>query len=334
MACYEGETLNNRIARGQLSTKKAVSIGTQIASGLAKVHSKNIVHRDIKPANIFVTRENQVKIVDFGLAKLTAGTQITKEGTTLGTVAYMSPEQTQGSDIDHRTDIWSLGVVLYEMLAGERPFQGDMELAVIYNIVNDAPVSIAQHRGDISPQLQQLISKALQKRPDDRHENMNAFLRELEQAAQPTAAKGATKTQDQDTPAITVLPFSNMSADPEQEYFCDGMAEEIINTLMTLKGMRVTARTSSFQFKGKHADVREIGKALSVDMVLEGSVRKAGSQLRITAQLINVSDGFHVWSQRYDRDLEDVFAIQDDISKAIVTALRVQLEIEEDAPLV
>jgi len=246
----------------------------------------------------------------------------------------MSPEQTQSSDIDYRTDIWSLGVVLYEMLTGGRPFQGAVELAVIYNIVNVDHVSIDQHRSDVSPLLQQLISKALQKRPDDRHEDMNVFLEELEQAAQPAAAKKTPRTTDQDIPAIAVLPFSNMSADPEQEYFCDGMAEEIINRLMTLKGMRVTSRTSSFQFKEKQVDVREIGKTLGVDTVLEGSVRKAGNQLRITAQLINVSDGFHMWSQRYDRDLEDVFAIQDDIAKAIVTALRVQLAIEEEAPLV
>jgi TolB-like protein/lipopolysaccharide biosynthesis regulator YciM len=336
MACYEGETLKSMIDDRRLTIEEAIHYAIQIAEGLQAAHRKRIIHRDIKPANIIITNENVAKIVDFGLAKLTGRTMLTKEGTTLGTVAYMSPEQAQGAEVDHRTDIWSLGVVLYELLTGKHPFQGDYEQAIIYFILNEEPEPINNSKDDVSVELQRIVNKTLQKEQGHRYDDMNALLKDLKSISAPTASASSTtgRAEEKAIPSIAVLPFANMSADKEQEYFCDGMAEEIINALVKVEGLRVAARTSAFMFKGKHEDVREIGRKLNVEMVLEGSVRKAGHRLRITAQLIKVADGFHVWSERYDRELEDVFAIQDDISRAIVTALKIRLRVAEEKPLV
>ncbi|MFQ6008752.1 MAG: protein kinase, partial [Candidatus Zixiibacteriota bacterium] len=309
MEYIEGKALNEiihtNLSKGS-TLRKVLDYAIQITEGLSKAHAKGIIHRDIKPANILVTEEGLVKIVDFGLAKLAGRTMLTKEGTTLGTVAYMSPEQTQGTDIDHQTDIWSLGAVIYEMLTGEPPFKGDYEQAVIYSILNEEPKPLYDFRDDVPHKLAQLVDKALQKASKERHENMAELQEALRSVAQPMRSAG----QKEGVPAIAVLPFANMSADPQQEYFCDGMAEEIINALVNVEGLRVAARTSAFAFKGKQEDIREIGRKLSVDKVLEGSVRKAGNRLRVTAQLIDVADGYHLWSERYDRELQDIFAIQ------------------------
>ena len=329
MACYGGESLKEKIDHGSMPIDEAIDIAIQIAQGLTKAHSKEIVHRDIKPANVLITEDGQVKIVDFGLAKLAGRSMLTKEGATLGTVAYMSPEQTQGAEVDHRTDIWASGVVLYEMLAGDHPFKGDYEQAVMYSILNEEPKSVMEFREDIPSQLTRIVEKTLQKNPIDRYQTTKDLIKELKALDKP----GPSIQEKKVTHTVAVLPFTNMSNDKEQEYFCDGMAEDIIHDLAHLEGLHVVARTSSFAFKDKNLDIREIGMKLGVQSIVEGSVRKAGNRLRITAQLINVADGYHLWSERYDRKLEDVFAIQDEIAKNIVQALEIRLSKREERVL-
>jgi serine/threonine protein kinase/Tfp pilus assembly protein PilF len=327
MAYYNGETLKNKIGRGQLPIKEAIDIAIQAAQGLEKAHSEDIVHRDIKPANILLTENGQVKIVDFGLAKLGGQAKLTKTGMTVGTIAYMSPEQTQGTNVDHKTDIWSLGVVLYEMLTGRLPSEGEYEQAVIYSILNEDPQPIRELRDDVSAEFAQVIEKTLQKDPANRYQNCRELFLDLKQVH--SLPKSKMTGIEESVPSIAILPFLNMSTDPENEYFSDGLSEDIINSLTKIKDLRVVARTSAFSFKGKDIDIREIGKKLNVDAVLEGSVRKAESRLRITAQLINTANGFHLWSEQYDRVMEDVFAIQDEITLSIVEKLKVELLKEE-----
>jgi len=336
MACYGGETLKERIARGPLGMDEAARIAAQIGEGLAKAHAAGIVHRDMKPANIMITSEGTVKILDFGLAKLTGRTKHTKTGTTLGTVAYMSPEQARGAAVDYRTDIWSFGVILYEMLAGVPPFHGEYDQAVIYSILNDEPRSVTSIRLDVPGSIGGIIEKCLEKDPESRYgsvEELTKDIRQIEVAWRPISPRTAVE-KSKELPSIAVLPFRDMSPARDQEYFCEGIAEELINGLAQIAGLRVAARTSAFQFKDKDLDVRRVGKELSVASVLEGSVRKAGARLRITAQLINVADGYHLWSEKYDRELEDIFAIQDEISMAIVEKLRGRLLKEEKSKLV
>ncbi|MFQ5641552.1 MAG: protein kinase, partial [bacterium] len=338
MACYQGETLKQRLesvganGRSPLPVAEAIEIVIQIAHGLAKAHEQGIVHRDIKPANIMVTTDGIVKILDFGLAKLTGATQLTKTGTTLGTVAYMSPEQAQGVTVDHRTDIWSLGVVLYEMVSGELPFRGEYEAAVIYSILNEAP----EQETAIPANLQQIVAKALAKEPEERYQQMDELLADLNSLKKELESEATKETaaEEKAAPSIAVLPFVDMSPEKDQEYFCDGMAEDLIDTFTKLEGLQVVSRTSAFQFKGKELSIQKIGAELKVNHVLEGSVRKAANRLRITAQLINVADGYHLWSEKYDRELEDVFAIQDDIASTIVNTLKVKLVGEPEVPLI
>jgi len=364
MAYYEGKTLKDKIRHGPLSTSEAVDFGVQTAEGLKKAHDSGIVHRDIKPANLFITSEGQVKILDFGLAKLTGDVTLTRTGTTMGTVAYMSPEQARGEKVDYRTDIWSLGVVLYQMLTGKLPFKGDNEQAVIYSILNDKP--------DLSPELpshlKSIITTCLEKNPVKRYQKAEHIRDKLKKMdpREKTSLNGkrsVTKTliptalaviflfavvyflflqpdKHSRSPdnvsgkkSIAVLPFADMSPQKDQEYFCDGIAEELINTLTKVSGFEVTARTSAFSFKGKNLDIPSIGKKLNVDLVVEGSVRKAEDDLRITAQLVKVSDGYHLWSKSYDRKLKDVFAIQEDISRSIMEELKINLLAEDKTRL-
>ena len=323
MAYYEGETLKEKIEHGPLPFTDAIDAAVQVGQGLAKAHEAGITHRDIKPANLMLTVDGTVKILDFGLAKLAGAEGITQTGTALGTVAYMSPEQLRGQEVDQRSDIWSLGVVTYEMVAGQRPFKGEQLQAVSVGILQSQPAPLTGSRTGVPLELERVVDRALAKAVADRYQTVADLLSELRMVKRAldsgaTAAAGAEKS----VPSIAVLPFSNMSPDPEQECFCDGIAEELIDALARLEGLRVVARTSAFQFKGQALDVGEIGKRLKVGTVLEGSVRKAGNRLRINAQLINTSDGYHLWSERYDRQMDDVFAVQDEIARSVVEKLK------------
>ncbi|MBN2354856.1 protein kinase [candidate division KSB1 bacterium] len=335
MEYVEGNTLRHQISRGDvisfLPTQDVIHITLQITEALKAAHEKGIIHRDIKPDNIMLTPEGRVKVMDFGLARLDRQSRLTKTGSTMGTVAYMSPEQVKGETVDHRTDIWSLGVVLYEMATGQLPFRGDYDQAVIYAILNEEPAHLQLNKDHINKHLEEIITKALKKNPDDRYRTMTALRSDLEKIENQLAKQtgGTNKMNKAPKPSLAVLPFVNMSADPGNEYFSDGLTEELINALTKLKDFRVVARTSAFAFKGKQADIRDIGNQLGVQQVLEGSVRKFGNRIRITAQLIAIEDGCHLWSETYDRDLEDVFVIQDEISAEI--AAKLQSEFIESA---
>jgi len=336
MAYIEGRNLKDRFKSGLLEIEDALEIAIQVADGLQEAHENGIIHRDIKPANIVLTAKDQAKIMDFGLAKLSWGVDLTKTATIMGTVDYMSPEQAKGEEVDHRTDIWSLGAMIYEMLAGERPFRGYHDSAAIHSILNEEPEPVSRLREGIPADLDRIIQKALEKDSSNRYEDMQAMIIDLKaiaSGAEPSSSflkAQHTKTKS----SIAVLPFVDMSPQKDQDYFCEGMAEELINGFSKIENLQVASRTSSFQFMGKGYDIFEVGKKLKVQTVLEGSIRKAGDRLRITAQLINVADGFHVWSEKYDRDMDDIFAIQDEISLAIVDKLKVKLLGEEKAALV
>jgi serine/threonine protein kinase/tetratricopeptide (TPR) repeat protein len=326
MAYVKGQTLKDKIRAGQLELDEVLQIASQIAEGLRAAHKKGITHRDIKPANIMLTEEGLVKIMDFGLAKLSWGVDLTKTAVVMGTVAYMSPEQASGEKVELHTDIWSFGCVLYEMLSGRRPFKSVHEQAAIYSILNEEPEPISRVRKDVPFGVEKILETCLQKDPLNRYVNMEALISDLKLVDMLDRTQTIRSVPTEKVPpSIAVLPFVNMSADPEQDYFCDGLAEELINALTKIKDIKVVARTSAFAFKGKTIDVREIGGMLNVEKVLEGSVRKSGNKLRITAQLVNVADGYHLWSEKFDRDMEDIFAIQDEISLAIVDNLKVSL---------
>ncbi len=299
--------------RGPLAPEEAVRLGLQILSALEAAHGSRILHRDLKPDNILVTADGSVKLLDFGLAKLMADEDVTRtmEGTVFGTAAYMSPEQAQGRTVDERSDVFSFGAVLYELLAGRQAFRGDTPFATVAAVVNDEPPAL-----QAPALLERIVLRCLAKQPGDRFQKTTDVKAALSQIAVRPAAQRSS---------VAVLPFANMSRDPDDEYFSDGLAEEIINLLAHVPGLKVTARTSSFAFRGKEQDIRRIAEALGVSTVLEGSVRRAGSRIRVTAQLINAQDGYHLWSERYDRELIDVFAIQDDIAQAIAGALQVKL---------
>ena len=332
MESLEGQTLRSRMADKRLEKEELLELAIQITGALAAAHQKGIIHRDIKPDNVFITESGLVKLLDFGLAKLAVdqdmSTALTAVGTAVGTPYYMSPEQLLEKELDARSDIFSFGTLLYEMASNTLPFTGQ-DIKVVFNrILNSAPSSLMDLNPDLPAELDRLIQKALEKDREIRYQSAKEVLvdlKRLKRQADSSRIISTVKVETRDQPSIAVLPFSNMSTDPEQEYFCDGMAEEIINALTRAKGLRVVARTSAFAFRGRQLDVREIGDKLNVKHILEGSVRKAGPRLRITAQLISVSDGYHLWSERFDRDLDDIFAIQDEISLAIVDKLQVEL---------
>ena len=305
------EYVNGRPLRGPLAADAAVRLARQVADALEAAHAKGILHRDLKPSNVLVTEDGTVKLLDFGVAKLTStdpDTTRTEDGTVVGTAAYMSPEQAQGQPIDVRSEVFSFGAVLYELLAGRRAFEGASTAAVLSAVLRDEPPPLAVPTG-----LDALVRRCLQKDPKRRFPTMGAVQAALDDL-------GGTRQAGR-SPSIAVLSFTNLSADPENEYFGDGLAEEIINLLAQTPGLKVIARTSAFAFKGKQEDIRRIAEILDVMYVLEGSVRKAGNRIRVTAQLISARDSGHVWSKRYDRELADVFAIQDEIAHEIGVAL-------------
>lgn len=328
MAYYQGETLKSKIERGPASLKEAIHLIRQIGEGLSKAHEKGIVHRDVKPANLMVTEDQVIKILDFGVAKFQFKTEFASPGLIIGTPAYMSPEQAAGKPMDHRSDIWSLGVILFEMLTSSLPFEGNSDRSLMRAIVNDAPLSLSKFLSSLSANIQNIINKSLAKNPNERYQSIKEFLSDLDLVEQNRLSKADTQvfgTPQAAVPSIAVLPFMDLSPGKDQEYFCDGLAEEIINDLSRLKVLRIVSRNSSFQFKGQNLNIAKIGQSLNVQKILEGSIRKGGNRIRIAVRLINVSDGFLVWADTYERELADIFEIQDDISRSVVENLKIQL---------
>jgi len=398
----EGESLDHIIPPGGLPLPKVFDTAIPLADALATAHERGIVHRDLKPANIMVTGENRIKVLDFGLAKLVEDldgeggdpaltaipTELTAEGMVMGTAPYMSPEQVEGRVMDHRTDIFSLGIVLYEIATGRRPFAGDTSAALVSSILRDSPPTVIEINEMLPRHLARIIQHCLEKDPEARYQSAKDVRNELKSlrrevdsgvattgsGATPISAapklsgarkyglwaaagvaavvilaagwwlgrgsenspvagdqraaglsEGAAKEGRSDTPSVAVLPFTNLSADPDNEYFTDGLTEELIGALANVEGLRIPARTSVYALRETNLDVQEIGLRLGVENILEGSVRKAGNQLRISAQLIKVADGFNLWSETYDREFADVFVIQDEIAGNIVEALQLTL---------
>ncbi|HEX9285749.1 MAG TPA: protein kinase [Thermoanaerobaculia bacterium] len=380
----EGETLRERLATGALPARKTVEYGVQIGNGLAAAHEKGIVHRDLKPENLFVTKDGRVKILDFGLAKLThpetsAGpltgvateTAGTEPGLVMGTVGYMAPEQVRGLSADARSDIFSLGAVLYEMLTGGRAFRGDTPVETMNAILKEDPPGGSLSTLEISPALARIVWRCLEKSPEERYQSardLGYALEEAEASAsapplavttavprrRPTAwfallgilaAIGASflvrsvMTREQRREAaepirsLVVLPLENLSRDPEQGFFSDGMTEELIAELGKIRALRVISRTSAMRYRRTTKSVPEIAGELGVDGVVEGSVLRSGGRVRVTAQLIHAATDRHLWSESYERDLKDVLALQSDVAQAIAREIQVAVSPQEKMQL-
>ncbi|MGH9367070.1 MAG: protein kinase domain-containing protein, partial [Thermoanaerobaculia bacterium] len=370
MELLEGGTLRDKLDAGLVPQRQAVDYALQVAKGLSAAHEKGVVHRDLKPENLFVTKDGHVKILDFGLAKrvqaVAPGEETsaptvsshTTPGTVMGTVAYMSPEQVRGLAVDHRSDIFSFGAILYELLSNRRAFKRDTTADTMLAIMRDEPPDFSASGRNVSPALEGIVKHCLEKNRDDRFQSAKDIAFALSEASSPatkTARQSALEPSGRKgllisaavvvvlfaaaavvflrrqqpgartTPSIAVLPFTNLSGDKEQEYFSDGLSEELMGLLTKVKELRVAGRTSSFAFKGKAEDLAVIGQKLHVATVLEGSVRRSGDQLRVSTQLVNVGDGYQIWAETYDRKMTDVFAVQDEIAAAVVAALKVKL---------
>jgi len=331
-----GEDLKSLIKRaGRLPIDKALAMAKEVVEGLSEAHRLGIVHRDLKPQNIMIDRRGSAKIMDFGIARQIQGPELTAAGMMIGTPAYMSPEQVAGEAVDPRADIYALGTILYEMVVGRPPFEGLSGLSVALRHKTELPKPPRELNLQVPVELDRLILKCLAKKREGRYQSTDELLAGLIRIEEGTPGRTPipavnetaklTASERQCIRSIAVLPFKDMSPQHDQDYFCEGLAEGLINALTQVKGLKVAARTSSFSFKGKDDDIREIGRQLDVASVLEGSVQKAGNHLRVTTQLVCVSDGYHLWSNRFDRNIKDVFAVQDEISIAVVEKLKVEL---------
>jgi serine/threonine protein kinase/tetratricopeptide (TPR) repeat protein len=322
MPFIEGPTLRDHLRqRGRLSVDEGLKLATQVAGALDYAHRLNIVHRDIKPENVML-HEGEALVTDFGIAKALSsarGSTLTQAGTSIGTPAYMSPEQAAGqTDLDGRSDQYSLACVLYELLTGEPPFVGDSPQALIARRFTHKPPSLRNTVPSISEPVASAVSRALSLEATDRFATVGEFASALEPKQRPGQSENAK-------PSIAVLPFSNMSTDAENEFFSDGVTEEIINALSKIQALEVVSRRSAFVYKGKDLDMRAIGNDLGVRSLLAGSVRRSGNRLRVSAELVDVETGYHLWSERFDREMSDIFAIQDEIASNIVSALKLVL---------
>ena len=340
MEFVEGEELKDRIQGGRVDVDSAYEFAIQIAEGLRAAHDQGIVHRDIKSANVMVLPDDRVKILDFGLAKMEGGPMMTTMGLSMGTVAYMSPEQARGEHVDQRTDIWAFGVVLYEMLTGRMPFPGAYEQSVMYAIFNEDPEPLSELEEKVGDAFAPIVGRLLAKDINDRYPSMQAVIADLKalRGGDPVSvtktmiASVPTQPAAPQQPVIAVLPFADMSREKDQEYFCDGITEELIDVLSHVETWRVVSRTSTFAFKGQEADIREVGATLSASHVLEGSLRKAGPRVRITTRLTGVSDGYQLWSDKYDGEVDDIFDIQDQIAQAVLEKLMESFQDGSESP--
>jgi len=370
MAYCEGESLREMIDRGPFPVDECLDVAAQVAAGLNEAHTHGIVHRDIKPTNILVVRDGLARIVDFGLAKLRGKTKLTKENTTVGTVEYMSPEQARGEDVDHRTDIWSAGCVIYEMITGTTPFRGDYEQAVVYSILNAAPPPLTGIRSGIPMELERIITKCLEKDPGDRYQSAMELAVDLKHlrrtlSSAPTTRVPVTEparswkkhiipvaagflflvstvlllishfsSPEQDVHAsVAVLPFTNLSGTAAEDYFADGIADDILTQLYKVGDLRVTSRTTMQQYRQTTKSIREIGEELHATAIVEGSVRREGDRIRLVIQLIDAGTDDHLWAETYDKKLDDVFAVQSEIARNVARTLHARLSPTEEKHL-